>query len=378
MVLLVMAGLFARSLFNIARVNLGLDADSLIEFSVSPRSNGYSPEKTMLLFDQLEQALAVQPGVIGVASAKVALLSGDGSGNSITIEGFQPPPGMDTTVERNEVSPSFFNILSIPLLMGRPFKDADTKGTSKVAIVNQTFLRKFNLDRDAIGKHFSGYPYDNVRKVDLEIVGVVADSAYSNVKDRIPPQYFQPRRQTEDPDDLTFYVRSTANPDALMRGIPNIVGQFDKHLPVNERRTMRRQVQDNVYLDRLVAMLSAAFAALATILAAIGLYGTLAYNVTLRTREFGLRLALGAEPANLRAMVLRQVGMMALIGSAGGLTASLLLGRAAEALLFGLSGHDSLVMAAAAAVLVICMLVAGYRPARHASNISPLNALRYE
>jgi predicted permease len=378
MVLLVMAGLFARSLFNVARVNLGLDADSVIAFSVSPRSNGYSPQKTMLLFDQLEQALAAQPGVIGVSSAKVALLSGDGSGNSVTVEGFQPPPGTDTTAERNEVSPSFFNILSIPLLMGRPFNDADTTGAPKVAVVNQSFLRRFNLGRDAIGKHFSGYPYDNVRKVDLEIVGVVADSAYSNVKDRIPPQYFQPRRQTEDPDQLTFYVRSSANPDTLMRAIPNVVDQFARDLPVNALRTMRRQVQDNIYLDRLVAMLSAAFAGLATLLAAIGLYGTLAYNVTLRTREFGLRLALGAEPAGLRAMVLRQVGLMALIGSIVGLAASLVLGRTAEALLFGLSGHDSSVMAVAAAVLVICMLVAGYRPARRASHIAPIEALRYE
>jgi ABC-type antimicrobial peptide transport system permease subunit len=247
-----------------------------------------------------------------------------------------------------------------------------------VAIVNESFVRKFNLGRDAIGRHFSGNPYDNVRRVEMEIIGVVVDSAYSNVKQQTPPQYFQPRRQSLEPGSMTFYVRSGIDPDSLMRAIPGVVGGIDKTLPVMELTTMRQQVRDNVYLDRLVAMLSAAFAGLATLLAAIGLYGMLAYNVALRTRELGLRLALGAEPPGLRAMMFRQVGVMALIGGTIGLAAAVALGRTAESLLFGLSGHDPWVLAAAVAVLAATMLVAGYLPARRASNVAPLEALRYE
>jgi len=173
-------------------------------------------------------------------------------------------------------------------------------------------------------------------------------------------------------------VRTGIDPDAMMRAIPGIVVHIDGTLPVSNLLTMRRQVQDNIYVDRLIAMLSAGFAGLATLLAAIGLYGALAYNVAQRTREFGLRLALGAGPNELRAMVLRQVGLMALIGGALGVAAAIIFGRAAESLLFGLSGHDTLVLAAAVTALSAVVLIAGYLPARRASNIGPMEALRYE
>jgi ABC-type antimicrobial peptide transport system permease subunit len=239
-------------------------------------------------------------------------------------------------------------------------------------------VRKFQLGAAAIGRHFSGFPYDNVRKIDLEIVGVVADAAYTGVKDDIPAQYYQPWRQGERPGSLTFYVRAGIDPNVVTAAIPEIVSRIDRNLPVTRLITMRRQVQDNIYLDRIVAMLSSAFAGLATLLAAIGLYGTLSYTVALRTRELGLRLALGAEPARLRAMILRQVGRMALIGGVIGLGAAVAAGRVAEALLFGLSGHDPWVLAGAGAVLSAVTCLAGYLPARHASNIAPMEALRYE
>jgi ABC-type antimicrobial peptide transport system permease subunit len=212
----------------------------------------------------------------------------------------------------------------------------------------------------------------------LEIVGVVADAAYGNVKSTFPGQYFQPRWQSEEPGAATFYLRAGIEPDAVMRSIPSIVSRIDRNLPVNAVRTLRRQVQENVYVDRLVTMLSAGFAGLATLLAAIGLYGVLAYNVGQRTRELGLRLALGAEPSRLRFMVLRQVGFMALVGSVIGVTAALVLGRAAQALLFGLTGTDPLVLAAALIGLSAVVFLAGYVPARRASNVSPMEALRYE
>ncbi len=378
MVLLVLAGLFAQSLINVASVNLGMNLDSLVAFSVTPRANGYSPERTVAVLDRIEEELAAQPGVTGVGSATIPLIAGAGAGNDVSVEGFERVPGVNVTAQRNEVSPSFFNTLSIPLLAGRNFTDADTVGTPKVAIVNQSFVRKFNLGSGAVGKHFSGYPYDNVRKVELEIVGVVADSAYNLVKGDIPMQYFQPRRQTQEPASSTFYLRAGIDADSLMRAIPGIVSRVDASLPVNGLKTMRRQIDESVYVDRLVAMLSAGFAGLATLLAAIGLYGVMAYNIVQRTPEIGLRLALGAEPRRVRAMVLRQVAVMALIGGGIGLAAAVVLGRTAEALLFGLSGHDPWVLVVAVAVLSAVVVVAGYVPARRASNISPMEALRYE
>jgi predicted permease len=374
-VLLVLAGLFTKSLMNVARVDLGIDVGSVVSFSVSPRSNGYSREQTVTVLDRIERELAALPGVNGVTSASIPLIAGLSSGNSITVEGFQDSP--ETTVSRNFVSSGFFSTLSIPLVVGRDFTDADTRSAPTVAIVNQGFVRKFNLGNRALGTRFSGYPYDNVRKVEAEIVGVVADAAYSQVKD-IPPQYFLPRRQSLEPAAATFYMRAGIAPGALLRAIPGIVSRIDPNLPVNGLKTMRRQVQENVYVDRAVAMLSAGFAGLATLLAAIGLCGVLAYNVAPRTRELGLRLALGAEPCRLRRMVLGQVGVMALIGAFIGLAAAVALGRTAEALLFGLSGNDPWVVAAAVAVLSAVMLVAGYLPARRASMISPMEALRHE
>jgi predicted permease len=376
MVLLVLAGLFTQSLMNIARVNLGLDVNPLVSFSVSPQLNGYGPERTTLVLDQIEEEISAIPGVSGVTSASVQIIAGDSAGNSISMEGIEG--GAETTVYMNEVSPGFFDTFSIPLLAGRDFTDADTLNAPKVAIVNQSFARKFNIDGNAIGKRFSGYPYDNVREVEAEIVGVVADAAYENVKGKLSAQYFLPRRQNEDFGSASFYVRSVIDPDSMLRAIPAAVARVDPNLPVNSLITMRRQIRDNVYLDLLVATLSAAFAVLATLLAAIGLYGVLAYNVAQRTRELGLRLALGAEPARLRAMVLRQVGLMALAGGGIGLGAALALGRAAEALLFGLSGRDASVLATAIVVLAIVVLAAGYLPARRASNVAPMNALRYE
>jgi predicted permease len=330
------------------------------------------------VFDRIEEELAALPGVTGVASASIPLIANAGTGNSVSIEGVQDKPGVDNGSRRNEISPRFFHTLSIPLLAGRNFTDADRLGSPNVAIVNESFVRKFNLGTNAVGKRFSGFPYDNVRKVDLEIVGIVADTAYSTVKDAIPAQYFQPRRQSQEPASVTYYVRAGIEPDALMGSIPGVIARIDPNLPVNGLKTMRRQVDENVYMDRLVAMLSAGFAGLATLLAAIGLYGVLAYNVAQRTREFGLRAALGAQPRRLRALILRQVGWMALIGGVIGLAFAVVLDRFAQALLFGLSGRDPWALGIALATLFAVVFLAGYLPARRASNISPMQALRYE
>ncbi|HXS78709.1 MAG TPA: ABC transporter permease [Gammaproteobacteria bacterium] len=378
MVLLVLSALFARSLQNVARIELGIDIDSLVSFSVAPRQNGYSPERTAAIYDRIEQELAAQPGVTSAASGAVPLIGGSDFVWTVGVEGLEDRGQVESRF--NVVGPSFFSTLSIPVLAGREFTLADTTGAQLVAIVNERFTRDYGLGRDALGKHIQfGGPQA------LEIVGVVADAAYASVKAEVPAQLFVPRSASGGSGIFSmfggsayFYVRAGVDPDALLRMIPRVVGSIDATLPVGNVITMRRQAQDNIFLDRLVTILSTSFAGLAALLAASGLYGVLAYGVTQRTRELGLRLALGAEPANLRALVLRQVALWAVMGIAVGGCAALGLGRLAESLLYGLTAFDVRAVAAAAVTLSLVMLAAAYFPARRASRIAPMDALRNE
>jgi predicted permease len=376
MVLLALAGLFAQSLHNVARIDLGMNIDSLVSFGVSPRSNGYDAEGALALDDQIRQALAAQPGVVSVASAAFPLIASGDLELNVRVEGFDNG-GDPVTGSANVVGPGFFRTLGIPLLAGREFTAADRAGAPRVAIVNEQFARRYGLDGDAIGKHLQLGPDP---EDEFDIIGVVGDAVYSRVKGEAPPQFFMTR---DNPSSFlvgssVFYVRTAIDSGAVLRAIPRVIAGIDPALPVDNLTTMRRQAQENVFVDRLVSMLSASFAGLATLLAAIGLYGVMAYSVATRTRELGLRLALGAEPGDLRAMVLKQVGWMALIGLGVGLAAAIGFGRAAEALLYGLSGHDPLVLVVATAVLAAVVLGASYWPARRASSIAPMEALRYE
>jgi predicted permease len=377
MLLLGLAGLFTQSLMNVARVNLGMNVDSVVTFSVSPRLNGYTPERTMNLFERLEEALATEPGVVDVASAAVPLIADSNSRNSLTVQGFDAEPTTDTGVSYNLVSAGFFSAMSIPLLAGREFGPTDVGDAPRVAVVNQAFLRKFGLGMDALGTRF-GEGTGTGDELDTEIVGIAADAKYSTVKDDIPPQYFLPRRQNDNLGTLAFYVRGSGNPDTLFATIRRVANTVDPSLPIANLMTMETTVKNNVFFDRMTALFSGAFAALATLLAAIGLYGVLAYNVAQRTRELGVRLALGATPTRLRDHVLRQVGWMALIGLAVGLAAAVVIGRAGAALLFGLRGDEPTVFAAAAIVLACVVAAAGYLPARRAGRVAPMEALRHE
>jgi hypothetical protein len=282
-------------------------------------------------------------------------------------------PAANPSVGINAVSAGFFTTLSIPLLTGRSFVDSDRLDSPRVAVVNESFVRLFDLGDATLGTRFNLGSF----RENIEIVGVIADTKYSGVTDDIPPTVFLPRQQEANLDGLTFYVRG---PDlgAIMRTIPRVVAEIDSNVPVTELGTLEMQARNDVYRERLIATLSSSFAVLAALLAAIGLYGVLAYNVAQRTRELGLRQALGAEPKSLRGLVLKQVGLMAAIGTAIGLGAAVGLGRLAEALLVGLSGNDPVILAAAAAAMSLVVLGASYGPARRASSVAPMEALRHE
>ena len=375
MALLIGAGLFVRSLFNVARVNLGLDIDNVVTFSISPERNGYSAERSRQLFERAEESLRAIPGVTGVTETLVGLLAGSSWGNDVEVDGWKTGPDIDSNSRMNQVGAGYFKTLGVSVLSGRDFTPSDRVGTPKVAIVNEAFAKKFNLGRDAVGKHMG---LSGAKINDMEIVGLVKDAKYNNVKDEIPPIYFTPWAQDSTMGYLHFYVRTATAPRQIMRTIPATIAQLDPNLPVEDLKTLPAQVQQNVYLDRMISTLSAAFAALATLLAAIGLYGVLAYTVAQRTREIGVRMALGADAGRVRTMVLRQVGRMTLIGGVIGMVGALALEKTARSLLFGLEGHDPLVMVGSAVVLALVALGAGYLPARRASKIHPMQALRYE
>ncbi|HUF25392.1 MAG TPA: ABC transporter permease [Gemmatimonadaceae bacterium] len=375
MALLISAGLFVRSLANVSRVDLGLRVENLVGFAISPALNGYESARSRALFERVEEELAAIPGVTSVTASRVPLIAGSNWGSDVSVEGFRREPDTDASARYSEIGPGYFATLEIPLLAGREFTVADAGEARKVAVVNETFARKFNLGREAVGKRMASGGTD---ELDTEIVGLVQDAKYSEVKQQIPPLFFTPYRQNPNIGAMNFYVRTGMAPDQLLRTIPSVIGRLDPNLPVEDLKTMRQQVRDNVFLDRMISMLAASFALLATLLAAVGLYGVLAYTVAQRTREIGVRMALGADGGRVRAMVLRQVAIMTVIGGVIGIAAALALGRLARSLLFELEGHDPLVVALAALLLTLVALGAGYLPARRASQVEPMQALRYE
>jgi len=376
MALLVPAGLFAMSLANVSRVDLGVKSDHLVVFSIAPLLNGYDTPRTRTLFDRLEAGLAALPGVTDAVYSMVPLLAGSNWNSPVSVEGFEAGPDTNMSVAFNSVGPGFFQAVGMPLVRGREFTPADVEGRPKVAIVNEAFTRRFNLGADAIGTRMRVGRGEG--PLDLEIIAVARDAKYSDVKRPVVAQFFTPYRQSESLGFGFFYVRTALEPEQLLTAIPNVVKQLDPNLPVNNLKTMETQIQENVFMDRMISVLSTGFAVLATLLAGIGLYGVLAYTVAQRTREFGLRMALGADGGRVRGMVLRQVAVMAVIGGLVGLAAAVGIGQAAQSLLFEIKGYDPLVLSVSIVVLVVVTLAAGYLPAWRASRIDPMKALRYE
>ncbi|MEM7416171.1 MAG: ABC transporter permease [Gemmatimonadota bacterium] len=378
MTLLVSAGLFIKSLSNVSRVDLGLNPENVVMFRVSPELNGYEGDRSAEFFRELADELAAIPGVTAVSSDVVGILGGSSWGNDVSVEGFEWEPGVDANSRFNAVGPGYFSTLGMPLMAGREFTDGDADGAPEVAIVNEAFTRKFNLNgSDAIGKYMSNNGSGS-DELDIQIVGVVQDAKYNDVKGDVPPVFFLANRQDRDVGSLSFYVRTELGTSELLGQIQPLVARMDPDLPVSSSRTLEEQINENVFLDRFISTMSASFALLATILAAIGLYGVLAYTVAQRTREIGLRMALGAGADSVRAMVLKQVSRMVVVGGIVGIVAAIFLGRAAQSLLFGMEGFDAMVIGLVVVVLGLVSFGAGYIPAMRASRVDPMNALRYD
>jgi predicted permease len=371
--LLIPTGLFLKSLVNLMRVDLGMKTENVIGFSVSPALNGYKQEQTYALFERIEAEMAAVPGVKGVAAAMVPLIAGNNWDNDVKIAGSKESHGDDNS-RFNEIGPGYFGKMGVPLIAGREFAESDSLAAPKVAVVNQTFVRRFLEGRRPLGVQFSG----GGNPPDITIVGVVKDSHYSRVKGETPPVYYRPWRQDKEINGIYFYVRSALPEKQMMPQIRRTIASLDRDLPLQDLRTLDDQIKRNIMGDRIVLQLAAVFAALATALAMLGLYGVMAHSVTRRTREIGIRMALGAEPAGLRGMVMRELLWILIAGLATGVPAAMLLAHYVESQLFGVSARDVMVVAGAVLALTVTAVAAGYIPARRASRVNPLEALRYE
>ena len=375
--LLVVAGLFAKSLINIGRVDLGMQISNLTTFRISPALNGYSSERSRALFEQLAEQLSAIPGVSSVTESTIPMLAGSNASMNVTVQGFDAGPDDDTDASTSMVGPRFFGTLGIPLIAGREFTSSDSTVSQRVAIVNEAFAKKFALGREAIGKRMQLGRSDKP-KLDIEIVGLVSDAKYSEIKREVPPAFFLPYRQQDTRGSISYYVRSSLDPSEVSAAAARIVAKLDPNLPVEDFRTMESQVRDRSTSDLLLGQIAAGFGALATLLAAIGLYGVLAYSVAQRTPEIGVRVALGADAARIRGMILGYVGRLAIVGVVIGLAGAVVLGRLAASLLFRVEGADPSVIAAAVSAVLFVSIGAAMVPAYRASRIDPSRALRWE
>jgi len=377
LLLLIGAGLFARSLRNLQDLNPGFEVNNLLAFSVDPTLNGYQPDRAKLFYKQLNAELAALPGVHSAALSVVPLLGFSDWDSDFTAEGHITKPGESANSHVNHVAPGFFATLQIPLHAGREFTALDSSPEHKVVIVNEKFARYYFGDRGAVGRHI-GQGSDPSTKTDLEIVGVVGDTRYETVRREIPRQVFFPYLQNNWSGQMTAFVRTEASPDQMFPVFRGIVRKLDANLPVYQMKTEERQRDDSLSVEKLAAVLSTAFGVLATVLAAIGLYGVMAFLVTRRTREIGIRIALGAITGNVVWLVMREVLLLAGVGILIGLPAALAVTRLLASQLYEITPNDPVTIVGATLGIAAMAALSGYLPARRATRINPVTALRYE
>jgi predicted permease len=406
LLLLIASGLFIGTLHNLKLVDPGFRTTNLISFAMNPALSGYDAEQSRAFYKELQRTLGSLPGVQSVGISRVRALDGDRSDSSITIEGRRSRDGEDMNPWVNSVGPDYFATVGIPLVAGREFRPGDERplvpqsfletldfnseadrqrlrdmeaqlgGPPKYAIVNEKFARHYFNTPNAVGRRF-GFGGNPGTKTDIEIIGVVRDSMYSTLREQIPRQVFTPYIQSR-VTGMSVYVRTAIDPQQMFNAVRRTVAQMDSSLPVYDLRTMNEQIDRSLVTERMIAMLSAVFGVIATLLATVGLYGVMAYTVARKTREIGIRMALGALANDVVWLVMREVLLLIGIGVALGATSAVLLTRYVEAQLFGLTPNDPNTLGLATAVLVAVAALAGYFPALRASRVHPIRALRYE
>jgi predicted permease len=368
------AGLFVKSLQNLKTTDTGVAADNLITFQLAPALSGYDNSRAVLFYRELLDRLRTAPGVKSAALATVPILSGNEWDSSMSVEGHTPGDGEDMQAYMNALSPGYFETMKIPFIEGRDFTAMDLKEHSTVAIVNRRFAEHFFPGRSAVGKRI-GQGTGPKSKLTTEIIGVVADSLYEGPREGVHRQVFVPNWGR---NSAAFYVRTLTGSAGSYNLVREQVKQLDSAMPVYEMKTLEAQLDETLLTDRLIAMLSAGFGLLATLLASIGLYGVMAFVVARRRKELGIRLALGAQPGIVIWLVMREVLLLLAIGLAVGIPAAMALGQFVSTQLYGIEPHDPWVAVSTLMLLTLVSAAAGLIPAHRASRIDPILALRHE
>ncbi|HEX3876887.1 MAG TPA: ABC transporter permease [Bryobacteraceae bacterium] len=377
LLLLIGAGLFMESLRNLKSLNPGFEVNNLLAFDVDPTMSRYDKPWTTDYYRRLHERLSKLPGVESHAFAEVPVLENNEWDNWVTIEGYSAKQSERPDPHMQYCSPGFFKTLKIPVVLGRDFNDRDVDGAPKVAIVNQKFVKRYFGSKDPVGRHI-GMGIDPGTKLDIQIVGVVGDTKYESLREEIPLELYVPDSQKGFADGEVIYVRAQGNPTNVFNSLRTSIRELDATVPMHDLRTLEDQMEISLLTERLLATLSSVFGLLATLLAALGLYGVMAFMVAQRTREIGIRMALGAGQSSVVWMVMRETMILAGVGVAIGLVGAYGVTRLIQAQLFGVAATDLVTMLAAAIGIATVAALAGYVPARRATGIDPMLALRWD
>jgi putative ABC transport system permease protein len=371
--LLIGAVLLLKSLQNLRAVDTGFSKSNVLFARINPSLNGYSNDKSRDFFNELLARLRALPGVSVASLATDSPLSGGIDRNGVTVEGYQPQEEEKMDIDATYVSPDYFKTLDLPLVAGRDFTAQDVIASPKVAIINEKMARYFFGNGNAIGKRMglSGV-------ADMTIVGVVKDARYINLREPMLRHFYAPIMQQPNLLDLTLQVRTNGDPANLATAVRNEVKNLDPHIPLYNVKTLAAEIDQSLIQERLVTWLATAFGILATLLVVIGLYGVVSFSVVRRTREIGIRVALGAQRHHVFLMVMKHGVVLVLSGAIVGTLASIALSRFIGGLLFGISPTNATTFTGAGIGLVIVAMLACYLPARRATRVDPLEALRYE
>jgi putative ABC transport system permease protein len=379
LLLLIGAGLFVRTLHNLRSVDVGFATDHLVSFRVNPRLAGYQPEQLQPLNRRILDALAALPGVRSVAATDDPDLADDDETGNIAIGGYKAVEGEDMQVEQPWVTPAYFSTMQVPLVAGRAFTDQDVLGKPSVAIVNASFARHyFGSPQQAIGRVLSFNGTGPDAQFDTEIVGVVGDTKHSAVRDPVRRTVYRALLQSQHLNYITYLLRTWQAPEAAEASARAAIQQLDSKLALYDLQTVEDQVSNSLSNERLIALLSVSFGILAVLLAAIGLYGVLAYSTAQRTREIGIRMALGAQRHAVMQLVLSDVLSLAGISIAVTLPVAMLASRAVRSQLYNVSPADPLVIASGVLLVAIVVILSALLPARRAACVEPMQALRTE